>query len=164
MSESNYLSTGNWQHDGTRRRTIPRYYGSHLPPLPTKFFVYEQKTSLSRLFTLLYLPSFNCIGFYTAIEPTHHSNISLLSLLTHFHNTTQLFIDTGLFTRQDFIKCLRICPLLKSLYIRKPSTYLYLLSSNPAVTRIDDAFLKLFIESSNDEGYLCPYLEDFESS
>ena len=67
-------------------------------PFLTKNFVYEQKTSLSRLFTLLYLPSLNCIEFYTAIEPTHHSSTSLLSLLTHFHNTTQLFIDTGFFT------------------------------------------------------------------
>jgi hypothetical protein len=27
---------------------------------------------------------------------------------------------------------------------------------------VDDAFLKLFFESSNDEGYLCPHLEVFE--
>jgi hypothetical protein len=30
--------------------------------------------------------------------------------------------------------------------------------------KVDDSFLKLFFESSNDEGYLCPHLEDFECS
>jgi len=29
---------------------------------------------------------------------------------------------------------------------------------------MDDAFIKLFFESSNDEGALCPHLEDFECS
>ena len=130
-------------------------------PFLTKLSVHEQNTSLSRLFTLLHLPSLICIEFHSSIRPTHQSSTSLLSLLTRFHNTTQLITDTRFFTRQDFIKCLRLCPLLKSLSIRK-----FALCTMPGIPafRVDDAFLKLFIESSNDEGYLCPHLEDFESS
>jgi hypothetical protein len=126
-------------------------------PFLTRLSVREN-TSLSRLFTLLHLPSLNYIEFHTTLYPTQHSSTSLLSLLTRFHNTIHLITDQ-LFTRQDFIKCLRLCPLLKSLSIRKA----YAPPSIPSC-KIDDAFLKLFFESSNDEGALCPHLEDFESS
>ena len=134
-------------------------------PFLTRLFVIEN-TSLSRLFSLLHLPSLNCFEFQTrfGLWPiTQESSTSLLSLLTHFHNTIQLITDAQFFTRQDFIKCLRLCPLLKSLSIRKPTIYPDLMQQIP-VSSVDDAFLKLFIESSNDEGYLCPHLEDFESS
>ena len=126
-------------------------------PFLTKLSVCEN-TSLKRLFSLLHLPSLNFIEFHTTIYPTEHSSTSLLSLLTRFHNTIHLITDQ-LFTRQDFIKCLRLCPLLKSLSIQKAYA-----PPNIPSCKIDDAFLKLFFESSNNEGTLCPYLEDFESS
>ena len=119
----------------------------------------RENTSLKRLFTLLHLPSLNFIEFHTTIYPTEHSSTSLLSLLTRLHNTIHLITDQY-FTRQDFIKCLRLCPLLKSLSIRKS----YGPPGAPTF-KIDDAFLKLFFNSSDDEGSpLCPQLEDFESS
>jgi hypothetical protein len=126
-------------------------------PFLTRLSVREF-TSLSRLFTLLHLPSLNDIEFQTRIRPTQQSSISLLSL-TCFHNkkTIQLITDTQYFTRQEFIKCLRLCPLLKSLTIRDRIN----IGDSHLSCRIDDAFLKLFFESSNDEGYLCPHLEDF---
>ena len=120
----------------------------------------RESSSLKKLFTRLHLPSLNLIEFHTTIYPTELSSTSLLSLLTHFHNTIHLITDAKYFTRQDFIKCLRLCPLLKSLSIGQgilPPGILYSF-------RIDDAFIKLFFESSNDEGVLCPHLEDFESS
>ena len=126
-------------------------------PFLTKLSVREN-TSLKRLFSLLHLPSLNFIEFYTTIYPTEHSSTSLLSLLTRFHNTIHL-ITNQLFTRQDFIKCLRLCPLLKSLSIQKA----YAPPDIPSC-KVDDTFLKLFFESSNNEGALCPYLEDFEIS
>ena len=128
-------------------------------PFLTRFSIREG-ASLSGLFTLLHLPSLSYIEFHTTIWPTPLSSTSLLSLLTRFHNTIQLIADPPSFTRQDFIKCLRLCPLLKSLSIRKVYTPPY---ATPTC-RVDDAFLKLFFESSNDEGYLCPHLEDFENS
>ena len=133
-------------------------------PFLTRLSVIEN-TGLSRLFTLLHLPSLNSIEFQTSIWPSTQESKStcLLSLLTRFRNTTQLITDAQFFTRQDFIKCLRFCPLLKSLSIRKPTIYRTPVPRIP-IFRVDDAFLKLFIESSNDEGYLCPHLEDFESS
>ena len=131
-------------------------------PFLTKLSVREETTGLSRLFTLLHLPSLNYIEFHTTIQPTQHSSTSLLSLLTRFHNTIQLITDAQFFTRQDFIHCLRLCPLLRSLSIRKA----YAMGAPPDTPscKVDDAFLKLFFESSNGEGYLCPLLEDFESS
>ena len=137
-------------------------------PFLTSLLVVEN-SSLSGLFTLLRLPSLSCIEFRTTIRFTYQATTSLLSLLTHSHNTIQLIADTRFFMRKDFIKCLRLCPLLKSLSIRK-STTIYPHSipiTLHSLFRIDDAFLKLFIESSNDdddEGYLCPHLEDFEIS
>ena len=130
-------------------------------PFLTRLSVREVNTSLSRLFSLLHLPSLNYIEFHTTIHPTQQSSISLLSLLTRFHNTIQLITDAEFFTRQDFIKCLRLCPLLKSLYIRKS----YGMEARPGhpSCKVDDSFLKLFFEPSI-EGYLCPHLEDFESS
>ena len=53
---------------------------------------------------------------------------------------------------------------MKSLSIRKPTIYHRALELRIPDFRVDDAFLKLFIESLNDEGYLCPYLEDFKST
>jgi hypothetical protein len=131
-------------------------------PFLTKLSVLEETTGLSRLFTLLHLPSLNYIEFHTTIQPTPQSSTSLLSLLTCSHNTIQLITDDQFFTQQDFIKCLRLCPLLKSLSIRE----LYPMDASLCIPScgVDDAFLKLFFESSNDEGYLCPHLEDFESS
>ena len=131
-------------------------------PFLTRLTVREEGISISRLFTLLHLPFLDYIEFHTTIRPTPESSSSLLSLLSRFHNTTQLITDAQFFTRQDFIRCLRLCPLLKSLSIRR----VYAMGAPPDIPscRIDDAFLKLFTESSNDEGYLCPHLEDFESS
>jgi hypothetical protein len=131
-------------------------------PFLTKLSVREF-TSLSRLFTLLHLPSLNDIEFHTRIRPTQHSSSSLLSFLTCFHNTIQLITDAEYFTRQEFLKCLRLCPLLKSLSIQKGYHIGHGASPDTLSCRIDDAFLKLFFESSNDEGYLCPHLEDFSS-
>jgi hypothetical protein len=130
-------------------------------PFLTRLSVREY-TSLSRLFTLLHLPSLIYIEFHTRIRPRQHSSTSLLSFLTRhgFHNTIQLITDARYFTRQDFIKCLRLCPLLKSLSIRKGHSVG--VWPDTLSCRIDAAFLKLFFESSNDEGYLCPHLEDFE--
>ena len=130
-------------------------------PFLTRLSVREVNASLSRLFSLLDLPSLNYIEFHTTIHPMHQSNTSLLSLLTRFHNTIQLITDAEFFTPQDFIRCLKLCPLLKSLYIRK-SYGMEPPPGNPSC-KIDDEFLKLFFEPSN-EGYLCPHLEDFESS
>ena len=133
-------------------------------PFLTRLSVREETAGLSRLFTLLHLPALNYIEFHTTIQPTLQSNTSLLSLLTRFQNTIQLVTDAQFFTRQDFIKCLRLCPLLKSLSIRKA----YAMGAPPGIPfcKVDDAFLKMFFEPSNDsdEGYLCPHLEDFESS
>jgi hypothetical protein len=126
-------------------------------PFLTRLSVREN-TSLKRLFTLLHLPSLNLIEFHTTIYPTEQSSTSLLSLLPRFHNTIHLITDQYL-TQQDIIKCLKLCPLLKSLSIRKS----YGPPGAPTF-KVDDAFLKLFFESSNDEGVLCPHLEDFESS
>jgi hypothetical protein len=128
-------------------------------PFLTRLSVREY-ASLSRLFTLLRLPSLNYIEFHTKIRPTQQSSISLLSLLTCFHNMIQLITDSRYFTRQDFIKCLRLCPLLKALTIRQVPTGTSL--GSPRCVSIDDAFLKLFFESSNYEGYLCPHLEVFD--
>ena len=130
-------------------------------PFLTRLSVREVNASLSRLFSLLHLPSLNYIEFHTTIQPTQQTNTSLLSLLTRFHNTTQLITDAEFFTQQDFVKCLRLCPLLKSLYIRK-SYGMEPSPGNPSC-KVDDELLKLFFEPSN-EGYLCPLLEDFESS
>ena len=130
-------------------------------PFLTKLSVREVNVSLSGLFSLLHLPSLDHIEFHTTIQLTDQSTTSLLSLLTRFHNTLLLITDADFFTRQDFIRCLRLCPLLKSLYIRK-SYGMDFLPGNPSC-KIDDAFLKLFFEPS-DEGYLCPHLEDFECS
>lgn len=132
-------------------------------PFLTKLSVREDGASLSKLFTLLHLPSLNYLEFHTTIWPAEGSNTSLLSLLTR--TTIQLITlitDAQSFTRQDFIKCLRLCPFLKSLAIRK----VYTMGGPPDIPacRVDDAFLKLFIESSDDKTYLCPHLEDFESS
>ena len=137
---------------------------THLISLPflIKLSIREESTSLSRLFTLLHLPSLNCIEFHTTIRPTPQSTTSLLSLLAPIHNAVELITDTQFFTRQDFINCLRLCPLLKSLSIQETNAT-YRAPSIPGF-RVDDAFLKLFIESSNEEGYLCPLLEDFECS
>jgi len=131
-------------------------------PFLTRLSVREETTNLSRLFNLLHLPSLNYIEFQTVFRPTEQSSTSLLSLLTRFHNTTQLITDAQYFTREEFIKCLRLCPLLKSLSIRN----VYAMGAPPDTPscRVDDDFLKLFIESSDDEGCLCPHLEDFESS
>jgi F-box-like len=147
----------------TEFNELPLQTTTTLIPLPflTRLSVREVNASLSRLFSLLHLPSLNYIEFHTAIWPTQQSSTSLLSLLTRFHTTIQLITDAESFTRQDFIQCLRLCPLLKSLYIRKS----YGLEPPPGSPSciVDDAFLKLFFEPSN-EGYLCPHLEDFESS
>ena len=129
-----------------------------LPSL-TRLSVCEN-TSLKRLFTLLHLPSLNFLEFRTTISPTEQSSTSLLSLLTRFHNTIHLITDSQYFTRQDFIKCLRLCPLLKSLSIQKA----YYVPPGIPSCKIDDAFIQLFFESSNDEGCLCPRLEIFKSS
>jgi hypothetical protein len=133
-------------------------------PFLTRFSINEI-TSVSRLFTLLHLPSLNVIEFYSAIYPTQQpsTGTSLLSLLTGFRNTIKLITDVEYFTREDFIKCLKLCPLLKSLSIRRP--FAIGISPNSISCRIDDAFIKLFFESSNDEGgCLCPHLEDFSIS
>jgi hypothetical protein len=129
-------------------------------PFLTRLSVHES-SSLSKLFTLLHLPSLNDIEFHTTIRPTQQSSTSLLSLLTRFHNTTKLITDSHYFTRLEFIKCLRLCPLLKSLSIRKPNEFG--VTPNSISCKVDDAFLRLFFESSNDEGALCPHLEIFES-
>jgi hypothetical protein len=130
-------------------------------PFLTSLSVREY-TSLSRLFTLLHLPSLNDIEFHTIIRPTHQSSTSLLCFLTRFHNTMQLITNAKYFTRQEFIKCLRLCPLLKSLIIREGIHWHTIGAPHSLSCRIDDTFLKLFFESSNDdEGYLCPHLEDF---
>ena len=146
--------------------------GYNEEPLPTetislpslsRLSVREDGTRLSRLFTLLHLPSLNSLEFYTTLWPVQDSGISLLSLLTP--STTQLITlitDAQSFTRQDFIKCLRLCPFLKSLAIRK--TYAIGAPLDIPTCRVDDALLRMFIEPSDDEGYLCPHLEDFESS
>lgn len=154
-------------------------------PFLTKFSVCED-TSLSQLFILLHLPALKALEFHTTIWPTQESTTSLLHLLRSSQNMIQdLTTDAHFFKRQDFIKCLRLCPLLKSLTIRRSHS----LNSPPPpwlsmidipYCRIDDAFLEMFTSSSssNDEdssshgddtsvedsrGYLCPNLEDFES-
>ena len=132
-------------------------------PFLTNFQILEN-SRLSRLFTLLHLPSLNSIEFRTNIRPTPQSTGSLPSLLSQFHNTTKLITDSRFFKREDFLECLRLCPLLKSLSIRKPTLYHDFFPGSRGGFEVDDAFLKLFIESSNDEGYLCPHLEDFEIS
>ena len=131
-------------------------------PFLTKLSIREESANLSELFTLLHFPSLDYIEFHTTIQPSQQSTTSLLSLLTGFHKTTQLTTDAQFFTRQDFVRCLRLCPFLKSLWIRK----VYAMGAPPGIPacRVDDEFLKLFIESSSDGGYLCPLLEDFESS
>ena len=134
-------------------------------PFLTKSSVREEVTSLSRLFTLLHLPSLNYIEFHTVIEPTEQSSISLLSLLTRFRTTTKLVTDPRYYTRLDFINCLRLCPLLKSLYIRESSIFYWVMETPPDIPycKIDDAFMRLFFEPSSNEGYLlCPHLEEFE--
>jgi hypothetical protein len=136
-------------------------------PFLTRLSVREY-TSVSRLLTLLHLPSLSSIEFHTEIRPTQHSSTSLLSFLSHFHNTIQLITAAEYFTRQEFIKCLRLCPLLKSLSIqegyRGNRTCVGASPGHTLSCRINDAFLKLFFESSNDEGYLCSHLEDFSST
>jgi F-box-like len=140
------------------------FEGAALISLPflTKLSVREEATSLSRLFSLLHLPSLKYIEFRTAILPTEQSSTSLLSLLTRFQNTIKLVTDVRFYTRQDFINCLRLRPLLKSLHIRR--SFAFLMDSPPGVPscKIDDEFIKLFFEPSSDEGCLCPQLEDFE--
>ena len=147
----------------TEYNEIPLETTTALIPLPflTRLSVREVNASLSRLFSLLHLPSLSDIEFHTTIPPTEQSSASLLSLLTRFHNTIHLITDAEFFTRQDFIQCLKLCPLLKTLYIRK-SYGMDPPMSSPSC-KVDDAFLKLFFEPSN-EGYLCPHLVDFESS
>ena len=131
-------------------------------PFLTKLSIREETIGLSRLFTLLHLPSLNDVEFHTTIQPTPQSSTSLLSLLARSHNTIRLITDAQFFTRQDFVQCLRFCPLLKSLYIRKA----YAMGAPPGLPscKVDDDFLKFFFEPTNDEGCLCPHLEDFESS
>ena len=135
-------------------------------PFLTRLSVREEFTSVSRLFTLLHLPSLNYIEFHTVIEPTEQSSISLLSLLTRFQTTTKLVTDPRYYTRLDFINCLRLCPLLKSLYIQESSFDCFWDMEIPPhipYCKIDDAFMRLFFEPSSNEGYLlCPHLEDFE--
>ena len=130
-------------------------------PFLTSLSVREINIDLSRLFSLLHLSSLQYIEFYTTILPMQQTSTSPLSLLTRFFNTIQMITDAVFFTRQDFITCLRLCPLLKSLYIWKPYGVETPLGGTSC--KIDDAILKLFFESS-DEGYLCPHLEGFESS
>ena len=125
-------------------------------PFLTRLSVGEY-TSLSRLFSLLHLPSLNDIEFYTTLQPTTTQQSSLLSLLTRFRNTIRLIINPRYFTRLDFIECLRLCPLLKSLDVREKIEE----GDDIHSCKIDDAFLKLFFESSNDEGAFCPHLEVF---
>ena len=132
-------------------------------PFLTRLAVCEAlATAASRLFTLLHLPSLKCIEFQSTVQRTEQSSTSLLPLLTRFHNTIQLITDARSYTRQDFIKCLRLCPLLKSLHFREPYRWENPLDIPPF--KVDDAFVKLFFQPSNDEGYLCPHLEDFECS
>lgn len=132
-------------------------------PYLTKLSVREGGTSLSRLFTLLHLPLLNSLEFHSTIWPAQDSSTSLLSLLSSTSiQLHTLITDAQSFTRQDFIKCLRLCPFLKSLAIGK--VYAMLAAPDIPTCRIDDSFLKMFTEYSNDEGYLCPDLEDFESS
>jgi F-box-like len=132
-------------------------------PFLTTLSVREDGARLSGLFNLLQLPSLNSLEFHTTLWPVQDPSTSLLSLLTRI--TTQLITlttDAQSFRRQDFIKCLRLCPFLKSLAIRK----VYAMSAPPDIPtcRVDDALLRMFVEPSNGEGYLCPHLEDFESS
>lgn len=131
-------------------------------PFLTKFSIREETTGLSRLFAFLHLPSLDHIEFHTTIQPTLQTSTSLLSLLSRSHIMTRLVTDAQFFTRQDFIDCLRFCPLLTSLCIRKA----YPMGSPPGhpSCKVDDDFLKLFFESSNDGECLCPLLEDFECS
>ena len=135
-------------------------------PFLTKLSVREG-ANLSRLFDLLHLPSLNSLEFHTTIRPTQESSTTLFSLLTHSYIMIQYLItDAQFFKQQDFIKCLKLCPFLKSLAIRKVHA---MVSPPPWVQvdmptcRVDDAFLRMFT-SSDDGGYLCPHLEDFESS
>lgn len=146
-------------------------------PFLAKLYVREHN-NLSGLFALLHLPSLNSLEFHTAIWPTQGSSTSLLSLLTCSDSTIQdLITDTQCFTRQDFIKCLRLCPSLKSLAIRKVYGMGYAIRSPPPwpqtddfTCSVDDAFLDMFTSPNDDnndqdpEGCLCPNLEDFESS
>ena len=149
-------------------------------PFLTDFSVCED-TNLSKLFGLLHLPSLNSLEFHTTIWPTHASSPGLLSLLERSHSMIQhLITDPQFFKRQDFVECLRLCPSLKSLSIRKAHTI-----STPPVwpqvdiptCRVDDTFLRMFtsdetgLEDSGGggggeggEGCLCPKLETFECS
>ena len=154
-------------------------------PFLTKLSIREG-TNLSTLFTLLHLPSLISLEFRTVIWPGPNSSTGLLSLLMRSSGMIQhLTIDPQFIKQQDFIKCLRLCPLLKSLTIThalgSPSAWT---QPGPITCAIDDAFLDMFTSSSssdddnsnghgNDgakidledpEGCLCPNLEDFESS
>ena len=149
-------------------------------PFLTSLSIREGAGSLSKLFALLHLPSLDTLEFHTAIRPIPESRTSLLSLLTNPHNCMlqHLITDAQLFRRDDFIKCLRLCPSLKSLAIRKVFAMSYAMRSpqpwpqmdSPAC-RVDDSFLKMFISLDDDNSddqdsgtYLCPQLNDFESS
>ena len=152
-------------------------------PFLTDFSVYEG-ASLSTLFTFLHLPALKSLEFHTTIWPTQESTTSLLSLLICSRSMIQqLTTDAQFFKRQDFIKCLRLCPLLKSLIIRTSHSMNFpqppWLSMDLPACRVDDAFLKLFTSTSSSKdddsnsdgddtgledtgGYICPNLECFE--
>ncbi|KAF8816839.1 hypothetical protein BYT27DRAFT_7154233 [Phlegmacium glaucopus] len=155
-------------------------------PFLTRLSVREG-ASLAKLFTLLHLPSLTTLEFHTAIWPTSESNTGLLTLLMLSQSMIRhLITDPQFFKRQDFIRCLRLCPLLKSLTIRRSQA----MSCPPPpwpqadipTCGVDDAFLNMFtsssssdVDNSNDDhgdeepdngldGPLCPNLEIFESS
>ena len=133
-------------------------------PFLTRLSVREEAIPLSRLFTLLHLPSLNYIEFHTSMEPTEQSSTSLLFLLTRFQTTIKLVTDFRYYTRQDFINCLRLSPLLKTLCFRTSFGPFYVDMDTPDIPycEIDDAFIRLFFEPSNEGYLLCPHLENLQ--
>ena len=92
-----------------------------IPCLPflAKFSVFEG-ASLSKLFLYLDFSSLNLLEFHTAIRPKAASTTGFLSLLIRSTSVIEhLITDAEFFKRGDFIKCLRLCPFLKSLSIRR---------------------------------------------
>ena len=165
---------------GVRPDSQPPFFDTNASiislPFLTKFSIREG-ADLASLFTLLRLPSLTTLEFQTAIWPTHDSNTNLTILLTRSQCTIKhLTTDAQFFKRQDFITCLRLCPLLESLSIRQsisPRTPPWPQADLPATCTIDDAILDMFTSSSsnssdNDEepaaGCLCPNLQIFNIS
>jgi hypothetical protein len=139
-----------------------------LPFLKT-LSIREEITSLSRLFNLLHLPSIHRIQFHTTIRPTpsqqqqQQQQSSLFYLLTPPHNVIELVTDPQYFTRQEFIQCLRLCPLLRTLSIRRDTIGV----ATPIISScsIDNDFLNMFTNDNEEGGgYLCPHLKAFECS